>query len=77
MGKPSIQIPWEREKYLGKTSESNGYTFGWSSPDESDSVATSVVCQFSEVSEADCGFQNPVPETGIQDEEPKPGHNPV
>ena len=77
VGKPPIRIPWEREKYLGKTSESDGYTSGWSSPDKSDLVATYLVSQFSEVSEADCGFRNPVPETGIQTKELKPGHGSV
>ena len=77
VGKPPIRIPWEREKYLGKTCESDGYTSGWSSPDESDSVATYLVNQFSKVSEADCGFRNPIPEIGIRDEELKPGHNSV
>ena len=43
VGKPPTQIPWEKEKYLGETSESDGYTSGWSSPDESDSVATYLV----------------------------------
>ena len=36
VGKPPTRIPWEKEKYLGETSESDGYTSGWSSPDESD-----------------------------------------
>ena len=62
-----------KEKYLGETSESDGYTSRWSSPDESDSVATYLVNQFSEVSEADCGFRNPIPEAGIQDGETRPG----
>ena len=73
VGKPPTRIPWEMEKYLGETSESNGYTSGWSSPDESDSVATYLVNQFAKVSEADCGFRNPIPEAGIQDRETKPG----
>ena len=77
MGKPLIQIPWERENYLGETSESDGYTSGWSSLDESDSVATYLVSQFSKVSEADCGFQNPIPEIGIRAEELKLGHGSV
>ena len=63
--KPPTRIPWEKEKYLGETSESDGYTSGWSSPDKSDSVATYLVNQFAEVSEADCGFRNLIPEVGI------------
>ena len=73
VGKPPTRIPWEKEKYLGETSESDGYTSGWSSPDESDSVATYLVNQFSEVSEVNCGFRNPIPEAEIQDGETKPG----
>ena len=71
IGKPPIHIPWKREKYLGETSEFDGYTSGWSSLEESDSMATYFVNQFSEVTEADCGFQDPIPETGRGDEELK------
>ena len=72
VGKPLTRIPWEKEKYLSETSESDGYTSGWSSPDELDSVATYLLNQFSKVSEADYGFRNPIPEAGIQDGETKP-----
>ena len=69
VGKPPIRIPWEREKYLGETSDSDRYTFGWSSPEDSDSITTYFIDQFSEVMEADCGFQDPIPETRRVDEE--------
>ena len=65
VGKPPTRIPWEKEKYLGETSESDGYTSGWSSWDKLDSVATYLVNQFSEVLETDCRFQNPIPEARI------------
>ena len=73
VGKPPTRIPWEKEKYLGETSDPDGYTSGWSSPDESDSVATYLINQFSEVSKADYGFRNPIQEDRIRDGETKPG----
>ena len=36
-------------------------------------MATYLVNQFSKVSKADCGFQNPISEAGIRDGETKPG----
>ena len=39
-GKPKIGIPWKMEEYLGETSETDGYTTDWSSPEE-DSTAVS------------------------------------
>ena len=77
LGKPPTRIPWEKEKYLGDTSETDGYTSGWSSADESDSVATYLVNQFSEVSETDCGFRNPIQEDKVRDDEFKPGPDSV
>ena len=40
---PPIHIPWKKEKRLGETSTSDGYTFGWSSPEDLDSNATYFV----------------------------------
>ena len=39
VGNPPMRIPWKVEKYLGETSDSDGYTFGWTDPKESDLVA--------------------------------------
>ena len=38
VGKSSMRIPWKAEKYLGETSDSDGYTSGWTDPEESDSL---------------------------------------
>ena len=67
VGKPPLQIPWKAEKYLGETSELNGYTSGWSDPEDSDSVPSYFVMEFSEATEEDFGFSNPIPEEGCQD----------
>ena len=73
MGKPPLQIPWKAEKHLGETNESDGYTSGWSDPEESDSVPSYFVTEFSGATEEDFGFSNPIPEEGCQDIE-KPGN---
>ena len=71
MGKPPLQIPWKAEKHLGETSESDGYTSGWSDREDSDSVPSYFVTEFSGATEEDFGFSNPIPEEGCQDiEEP-------
>ena len=66
VGKPPLQIPWKAEKYLGETSESDGYTSGWSDPEDSDSVPSYFVTEFSGATEEDFGFSNPIPEEGCQ-----------
>ena len=58
--KPSMQIPWKAEKYLGETSELDGYTSGWSDP-------SYFITQFSETTKEDFGFADPIPEEGYQD----------
>ena len=71
VGKPPLRIPWKAEKHLGETSESDGYTSGWSDPEDSDSVPSYFVTEFSGATEEDFGFSNPIPEEGCQDiEEP-------
>ena len=66
VGKPLLWIPWKAEKYLGETSESDGYTSGWSDLEDSDSVPSYLVTEFSEATEEDFGFSNPIPEEGCQ-----------
>ena len=66
VGKPPLQIPWKAEKYLGETSELDGYTSGWSDPEDSDSVPSYFVMEFSRATEEDFGFSNPIPEEGCQ-----------
>ena len=60
VGKPPMQIPWKAEKYLGEMSDSDGYTSGWTDPEESDSVPSYLVAQFAGTTEADFGFTHPV-----------------
>ena len=66
VGKPPLRIPWRAEKYLGETSESDGYTSGWSDPEDSDTVLSYFVMEFSGATEEDFGFSNPTPEEGCQ-----------
>ena len=69
--KPPLRIPWKAEKHLGETCESDGYTFGWSDPEDSNLVPSYFVTEFSGATEEDFGFSNPIPEEGCQDiEEP-------
>ena len=42
-----MRIPWKVEKYLGETSDLDGYTAGWTDPEESDSKPNYLVAQFS------------------------------
>ena len=74
VGKPPLQIPWKAEKHLGETNESDGYTSGWLDPEDSDSVPSYFVTEFSGATEEDFGFSNSIPEEGCQDiEEPGNG----
>ena len=66
VGKPPLRIPWRAEKYLGETSESDGYTSGWSDPEDSDTILSYFVMEFSGAIEEDFGFSNPTPEEGCQ-----------
>ena len=66
VGKPPLRIPWKAEKYLGETSESDGYTSGWSDLEDSDSVPSYFVMEFSGATEEDFGFSNPIPKEGCQ-----------
>ena len=68
VGKPPIWIPWKAEKYLGDTSDSDGYTSGWIDPEESDSIPSYLVAQFAGTTEVDFGFTHPVQEEGDQEE---------
>jgi hypothetical protein len=69
IGKPSFRIPWMTEKYLGETSDSDGYTMDWSEPEDSDSISSYFVDQFGRRSEEGFGFQEAVKE--YPHEEPK------
>ena len=69
VGKPPLRISWKTEKYLGKTSESDGYTSGWSEPEDSDTLSSYFVIEFSGATEEDFGFKDPIPEEGCQDME--------
>ena len=71
--KPPLQIPWKAEKYLGKTNDSDGYTSGWSNPEDSDSLPSYFVIEFSGATEEDFGFRDPIPEEGYQDKEEQSG----
>ena len=48
VGKLPMRIPWKAEKYLGETSDLDGYTSGWTDPEESDSIPSYLVAQFQE-----------------------------
>ena len=69
VGKPLVRIPWKQEEYLSETSNSNGYTSGWTSPEDSDSITSYFVDQFVETKEADFGFSDPIPEIVERNEE--------
>ena len=70
-------IPWKSEKYLGETSDSDGYTSGWTDPEESNSIPSYLVAQFAGTTEADFGFVHPVQEEGdleeAEEQRPEPG----
>ena len=68
VGKPPMQIPWKAEKFLGETSDSDGYTSGWMDPEESDSIPSYLVAQFAGTTEADFGFTHLVQEEGDLEE---------
>ena len=68
VGKPPMRIPWKVEKYLGETSDSDGYTSGWTDPEKSDSIPSYLVAQFAGTTEADFGFVHPVQEEGDLEE---------
>ena len=68
VGKPPICIPWKREEHLSETSDSDGYTSGWTNPEDLDSLASYFVDQFVETKETDFGFQDPILEIGKRDE---------
>ena len=67
--KPPLRIPWKVEKYLGETSESDGYTSGWSDPEESYSLSSYFVIEFFGTTEEDLRFMDPISEEGYQDRE--------
>ena len=79
VGKPPMRIPWKVEKYHGETSDSDGYTSGWTDPEESDSILSYLVAHFAGTTEADFGFTHPVQEEGHleEPEETKPDHLPL
>ena len=68
VGKPPMRIPWKAEKYLGETSDSDGYTSGWTNPEESDSIPSYLVARFTGTTEADFGFALPVQKEGYLEE---------
>ena len=76
VGLPPIRIPWKTEKYLGETSDSDGYTSSWTDPEESDSIPSYLVAQFAGTTEGDFGFTHPVQEERHleEPEEPRPDH---
>ena len=79
VGKPPMRIPWKVKKYLGETSDSDGYTSGWTDPEESDSIPSYLIAQFAGTTEANFGFTHPVQEEGHLEEleEPRPNHLPL
>ena len=64
VGKLLMRILWKVEKYPKETSESDGYTSGWSDPEESDSFSSYFVDEFAGTREVDFGFTHPVPKEG-------------
>ena len=60
VGKPPLQIPWKAEKYLRETNETNGYTSGWSDPEDSNSLPSYFVTEFFGAMEEDFGFKDPI-----------------
>ena len=78
VGKPPMRIPWKVEKYLGETSDSDGYTSGWIDPEESDSIPSYLVAQFARTIEANFGFTHSVQEGHLEEpEEPRLDHLPL
>ena len=79
VGKPPMRIPWKEEKYLRETSDSDGYTSGWTDPKESDSIPSYRVAQFAGTIEADFGFAHLVQEEGDleESEELRPDQPPL
>ena len=69
VGKPPLQIPWKAEKYLGKTSELDGYTSGWSDPEESDFLPSYFITEFARTTEEDFRFVDPIPKECDQNKE--------
>ena len=70
LGKTNQRIPWKMDGYLGETSGSDGYTSDWSDPGEEDSeVFSYFVNQFSETTENDFRFNNPITEQPQLDSE--------
>ena len=67
VGKPPMRIPWKTEKYLGETSDSDGYTSGWTDPEESDSIPSYLVAQFAGITEADFGFTHSIQEGHLEE----------
>lgn len=72
VGDPPVVIPWLPEKHQGETAESEGYTSDWTDPDETDSVPSYRVEQYSQDMESDFDFPDPVPEIGMVDPEADP-----
>ena len=66
--KPPMQIPWKAEKYLGETSDLDGYTSSWMDLEESDSLPSYFVDHFAGTTEADFGFMHPIQEEGYSEE---------
>ena len=60
-------------------SDSDGYTFGWTDPEESNSIPSYLVAQFAGTTEADFGFTHPMHEEGHleEPEKPRPDHLPL
>ena len=58
VGKPPVRIPWATEKYMGETSESDGYTTDWTEPE--DSVSSYYVEPFQHETENRFGFPDPI-----------------
>ena len=68
VGKPPMRILWKAKRYLRETSDSDGYTSGWTDPEESDSIPSYLVAQFAGTTESDFGFSHPVQEEGDLEE---------
>lgn len=68
-GDPAKNLTWRPEQYKGETDELAGYTSGWTSSENSDSVQSYQVQAFREVGESDCGFRKPTPEADYPDQD--------
>ena len=79
VGNPPMRIPWKAEKYLGKTSDSDGYTSDWTDLEESDSLLSYFIDHFARTIEVDFGFTHSVQEEGYPEEleEQKVGPTPL